>query len=97
MSPVTAAYVGVAIEFLGAVLLAAGLATRFAAAAMLALAVVVHLNYLALDLNLLQMALLGWFVVRGAGALSLDRAARAAGSPTARCRSPRARCARWRG
>jgi len=73
MSPVTAAYLGVAIEFLGALLLAAGLATRFAAAAMLGLAVVVQLNYLALDLNLLQAALLGWFVVRGAGALSLDR------------------------
>jgi NADH dehydrogenase/putative oxidoreductase len=74
MSPVTAAYVGVAIEFFGAVLLAAGLATRVAAAAMLCLALVVHLNYLALDLNLLQMALLGWFVVRGAGTFSLDHA-----------------------
>jgi len=72
MSPVTAAYVGVAIELAGSVLLAAGLATRVAAAAMLALAVVVHLNYLALDLNLLQIALLGWSVVRGGGALSLD-------------------------
>ena len=72
MDPVTAAYVGVAIEFLGAVLLAAGLATRLAAMAMLGLAVVVQLNYLALDLNLLQAALLGWFVVRGAGAMSLD-------------------------
>src|SRR5260221_10400892 len=29
MSPVTAAYLGVAIEFLGGILLAAGLATRF--------------------------------------------------------------------
>ena len=73
MDPVTAAWLGVAIEFFGAVLLASGLATRFAAAAMLILALVVQLNYLALDLNLLQAVLLGWFVVCGAGALSLDR------------------------
>jgi len=73
LDPVTAAYIGVSIEFVGALLLAFGLATRLAAIAMLALLLVVHLNYLPLDLNLLQAALLGWFVVHGAGALSLDR------------------------
>src|SRR5215831_4345489 len=73
LDPVTAAYIGVSIEFLGAVLLAFGLATRLAAIAMLALVLVIHLNYLPLDLNLLQAALLAWFVVQGAGALSLDR------------------------
>ena len=73
LDPVTAAYIGVSIEFLGALLLAFGLATRLAALAMLALVLVIHLNYLSLDLNLLQAALLAWFVVHGAGALSLDR------------------------
>jgi len=73
MDPVTAAYVGVTIEFAGAILLALGLATRAAALAMAALALVVHFNYLALDGNLLQAALFSWLVVRGAGALSLDR------------------------
>src|SRR5215831_6634770 len=73
LDPVTAAYIGVSIEFLGAVLLAFGLATRLAATAMLARVLVIHLNYLPLDLNLLQAALLAWFIVHGAGALSLDR------------------------
>ena len=73
MNPVTAACLGVSIEFFGAALLAVGLATRFAAVSMLILAVVVQLNYVVLDSNLFQAALLGWFVVRGAGALSLDR------------------------
>jgi NADH dehydrogenase/putative oxidoreductase len=73
LNPVTAAYVGVSIEFLGALLLAFGVATRLAAVAMLALVVVIQLNYLPLDFNLLQAALLAWFVVHGAGALSLDR------------------------
>jgi putative oxidoreductase len=73
MNPMTAAYLGVSIEFFGAALLAVGLATRFAAISMLILAMVVQLNYVVLDSNLFQAALLGWFVVRGAGALSLDR------------------------
>jgi NADH dehydrogenase/putative oxidoreductase len=73
MSPVTAAYVGVSIELVGSLLVAFGLATRFAALASLALVVVVHANYLAIDLNLLQAALFGWLVVNGAGAASLDR------------------------
>ena len=73
MNPVAAAYLGVSIEFFGAALLAVGLATRFAAVSMLILAVVVQLNYVVLDSNLFQAALFGWFAVRGAGALSLDR------------------------
>ena len=73
LSPVTAAYLGVSIEFFGALLLAFGLATRVGALAMLILVLVVHTNYLALDVNLLEAALLGWFVIRGAGPLSLDR------------------------
>jgi len=72
MDPVTAAYVGIGIEFGGAILLALGLATRAAAFSMATLALVVQYNYLALDGNLLQAALFGWLVVRGAGAVSLD-------------------------
>ena len=73
MDPVTAAYTGVAIELIAPVLLALGLATRAAAAAMLALALVIQFNYQALDIHLLWAALLGWYVVRGAGVISLDR------------------------
>ncbi|MFN0316402.1 MAG: FAD-dependent oxidoreductase [Burkholderiales bacterium] len=74
MSPVTAAWVGVLIELAGSVLLAAGLATRFAALAMLVLSVVIQAHYVALDITLLWIALLAWFAVRGAGALSIDHA-----------------------
>jgi uncharacterized membrane protein YphA (DoxX/SURF4 family) len=74
MDPVTAAYLGVAIELGGSVLLAVGLATRLAAVAMLALSWVIQLNYVALDTNLFWAALFGWYVARGAGSLSLDHA-----------------------
>ncbi|MGH8750763.1 MAG: FAD-dependent oxidoreductase [Burkholderiales bacterium] len=74
LDPVTAAYLGAAIELLGPVLLALGLATRFAALAMLVLSLVIQFNYSALDTHLLWAALFGWYVLRGAGAWSLDRA-----------------------
>jgi NADH dehydrogenase/putative oxidoreductase len=73
MDPVTAAYTGVVIELLGSVLLATGLCTRVAAASMLALSIVIQFNYVALDSNLFWIALLGWFIVHGANAWSLDR------------------------
>lgn len=73
MDPVTAAYMGVTIELFGSILLAAGLCTRVAAASMLALSLVIQFNYVALDSNLFWVALLGWFVVHGANAWSLDR------------------------
>ncbi|MGH8478433.1 MAG: FAD-dependent oxidoreductase [Gammaproteobacteria bacterium] len=74
MDPVTAATLGVAIELGGSVLLAAGLATRLAAVAMLALSWVIQFNYVALDTNLFWAALFGWYVARGAGSWSLDHA-----------------------
>jgi len=73
MSPVTAAYLGVSIELIGAVLLVLGLATRFAAFAMLVLALVIQFNYRMFDAHLFWAALFGWYVVRGAGPISLDR------------------------
>ncbi len=73
MDPVTAAYVGVTIELLCPILLAIGLATRLAAAPLLILSLVIQLNYQVLDTNLFWAALAGWFVVRGAGPLSIDR------------------------
>ncbi len=74
MDPVMAAYLGVAIELGGSLLLAVGLATRLAAVAMLALSWVIQLNYVALDTNLFWAALFGWYVARGAGFWSLDHA-----------------------
>jgi putative oxidoreductase len=72
LDSVTAAYVGVSIEFFGAVLLAIGLATRFAALSMLILSLVIQFNYVALEVNLFWAVLFGWYVARGAGPLSLD-------------------------
>jgi NADH dehydrogenase, FAD-containing subunit len=74
MDPVTAAYLGVTIELIGGVLFAVGLATRFAAAAMLVLSLVIQFNYVALDSNLFWVAIFGWYVVRGAGRFSIDQA-----------------------
>jgi NADH dehydrogenase FAD-containing subunit/uncharacterized membrane protein YphA (DoxX/SURF4 family) len=70
---VTAAWLGVSIEIGGAVLLATGLATRAAAMAMLILSLVIQFNYLAFDAHLFWAALFGWYVVFGAGPISLDR------------------------
>jgi NADH dehydrogenase FAD-containing subunit/uncharacterized membrane protein YphA (DoxX/SURF4 family) len=73
MDPVTAAYTGVTIELVAPVLLILGLATRAGAAALLALTLVIQFSYQPFDAQLLWAALLGWLLVRGAGALSLDR------------------------
>ncbi|MGK9167649.1 FAD-dependent oxidoreductase [Inquilinus limosus] len=73
MDPVLAAWLGVTIELVGPVLLALGLATRFAAIPMLILALVVQYAYLPLESNLHQAVLFGWYAVMGAGPISLDR------------------------
>jgi NADH dehydrogenase/putative oxidoreductase len=72
LDPVTAAYVGVSIELGGAILLAAGLMTRYAALAMLGLSLTIQLHYLALDRHLFWAALFGWYAIVGAGPISLD-------------------------
>jgi putative oxidoreductase len=73
MDPVTAAYLGAAIEIVCPVFLALGLATRAAALPMLILSLVIQFNYVALDVNLFWAVLLAWYVIMGAGPLSLDR------------------------
>lgn len=72
MSPLHAAYVGVSIELLGGILLAAGLLTRYAAVPLLCLTLVIQMTYRAFDTQLFWMAILGWYAIRGAGPLSLD-------------------------
>jgi NADH dehydrogenase/putative oxidoreductase len=73
LEPASAALLGVAVELLASVLLGAGLATRAAALGLGTLALVVQFHYAALDQHLFWAALCGWFVVHGAGRLSLDR------------------------
>ena len=76
LSPLAAAYTGITIELVAPVLLAIGLLTRPAALAMLLLALVAQLAYLQTDIQLFWAVLSGWYVVFGAGALSLDHALR---------------------
>lgn len=72
MDPVTAAYTGAAIELIAPVLLALGLATRLAAIPLLVLSLVIQFAYKELPEHLFWAILLGWFVVKGPGRLSLD-------------------------
>jgi NADH dehydrogenase/putative oxidoreductase len=76
MDPVTAAWLGAGIEVVGGVLLGAGLMTRFAALPMLCLSLVIQYAYRPFDSQLLWAALFAWYVVAGAGPLSLDHALR---------------------
>lgn len=73
MAPPVAAALGLAIETGGAALLMLGLMTRGAALAVLLLTLTAQTYYVATDTQLFVIALMGWLVVRGAGALSLDR------------------------
>src|SRR5271166_2738627 len=72
MSPVTAAYVGVSIEVGGAVLLALGFMTRYAAVPMLILSLVIQFAYKPFDSQLFWAALFGWYAIQGAGPISVD-------------------------
>src|SRR6516162_2616268 len=72
IDPVTAAWLGEAIEMICPPLLVLGLATRFAAIPMLILSLVIQFSFQALDQHLFWAVLLGWFVVKGAGPISLD-------------------------
>ena len=74
MTPETAAIVGVTIEVVAPILLLFGFVTRGAALSILTLLLVSQLEYIAIDLNLWLIAILGWYFFRGAGAFSFDRA-----------------------
>ncbi len=74
MAPETAALVGVMIEIVAPILLLFGFFTRGAALAILTLLAVSQIEYVLIDLNLWLIAILGWYVLRGAGGFSFDRA-----------------------
>jgi NADH dehydrogenase FAD-containing subunit/uncharacterized membrane protein YphA (DoxX/SURF4 family) len=73
LNPVTAAYVGAAIEVICPVFLVFGLLTRYAAVPMLILSLVIQFSYQPFDSQLFWACLFGWYVLQGAGPLSLDR------------------------
>jgi NADH dehydrogenase/putative oxidoreductase len=72
LDPATAAWLGAATELGGSILLALGLGTRWAAAPLAALSLVIQFEYHALDAHLFWAGLFLWYLVRGAGPLSLD-------------------------
>ena len=73
MGPVAAAWLGAAVEVIAPVLLSLGLATRGAAAALLALSLVMQFAYQENAQHLAWAVLFGWYMLRGAGPISLDR------------------------
>ncbi len=73
LSPLSATDIGAAIEVLGPVFLALGFMTRYAAVALLGLSLVIRLGGEPFDSQLFWVALFGWYVVIGAGSISIDR------------------------
>ncbi len=73
LDPVTSAWLGTGVELVGAAFLAAGLAARAGALALMVLALVIQFTYKTLDVHLFWAVLLLGVVARGAGPLSLDR------------------------
>ena len=72
MSSAAATYAGTAVELLGAVLLAAGLMTRYAALPLLLISIGIQFSYQPYDSQLFWIVLCGWFLIQGAGPVSLE-------------------------
>jgi putative oxidoreductase len=72
MAPETAAYGGVTVEIVGAILLVLGIMTRYAALALLAIASISLIVNGSSDSQLCCVALFAWYAVQGAGAFSVD-------------------------
>ena len=73
VSPLTAADIGASIELLGPLFLALGFMTRYAAALLIGLSLVIRLGGEPFDSQLFWVALFGWYLIIGAGPISLDR------------------------
>jgi NADH dehydrogenase FAD-containing subunit/uncharacterized membrane protein YphA (DoxX/SURF4 family) len=73
LDPVSAAIIGLAIELVCPPLIAVGLLTRIAAVPLLILSLVIQYAYVPLPENLFWALFFGLMIVRGPGALSLDR------------------------
>jgi NADH dehydrogenase/putative oxidoreductase len=72
LAPAAAAAISTGIYLICAVLLAIGFMTRYAALPLLALSLITQLRYAPFDSQLFWIGLSGWFVIHGAGAISLD-------------------------
>jgi NADH dehydrogenase/putative oxidoreductase len=72
LAPAAAAFLSTGAYLICAALLAIGFMTRYAALPLLALSFVTQLRYQPFDTQLFWMALSGWFVIYGAGPISID-------------------------
>ena len=72
LAPAAAAFVSTGIYLVSAALLALGFMSRYAAVPLLVLSFVTQLRYEPFDTQLFWIALSGWFVIHGAGAISFD-------------------------
>jgi NADH dehydrogenase/putative oxidoreductase len=72
LAPTWAAFLSTAIYFVSGTLLAIGLLSRYAAAPVLMLAFITQLRYTPFDTQLFWVALAGWYVINGAGPISVD-------------------------
>lgn len=72
MTPDTAAFGGLSIELLGGILLAVGFMTRYAALALLGVSVATLVGTGITDSQVCCSALFGWYLIHGAGPISVD-------------------------
>ncbi len=74
LDPEKAALLAAGVELTGSILFMLGLLTRPTAAVMLALSLAAQFSYRMVDAHLLWAALFAWYVVFGAGPISIDAA-----------------------
>ena len=96
LTPTMSASLSTGANLIGAVLLALGLMTRYASLPLLILAAITQFRFEPFDTQLFWVALFGWFVIHGAGPISLDNLLRRGLSDSAIPLIPRAiRFSQW--
>jgi putative oxidoreductase len=72
LTPTVSAYLSAGADLFCAILLVLGFMTRYASLPLLILAAITQFRIEALDTQLFWIALFGWYVIHGAGPISLD-------------------------
>ena len=72
LAPTVSAYLSTGADLICAILLALGLMTRYASLPLLILAAITQFRFEPFDTQLFWIALFGWYVIHGAGPISLD-------------------------
>ena len=72
LAPIVSAYLSTGANLICAILLVLGFMTRYASLPLLILAAITQLRFEPFDTQLFWIALFGWYVIHGAGLISLD-------------------------